>query len=182
MRAELDNIRREKEDMGREVKRITANVQTLDNERADLERLHTNTSDELKSLQSELERVQNAYNELRKNRDTLEGELNCAQRDAERCLRESERCQRCIDTLEERLSAEREEGTNLRSALQKAKLEAEIKAKELADIQDALSRAETRKAEQEAEIVRLRSDEAALGEHLSKCQVHSLSKTFLLTT
>ncbi|CAH8460381.1 unnamed protein product [Schistosoma turkestanicum] len=170
MRAELDNMRREKEDMGREVKRITANIQTLDNERADLERSRSNTSEELKSLQSELERVQSAYNELRKSKDTLEGELTCVQRDAERYLRESERCQRCIDTLEERLSAEREEVANLRSALQKSKLEAEIRAKEFADIQDALSRAETRKAEYEAEIARLRSDEAALGEHLSKCQ------------
>ncbi|CAH8473751.1 unnamed protein product [Heterobilharzia americana] len=170
MRTELDNVRREKEDMGREVKRITANIQTLGNEKADLERHRSNITEELKSLQSELERVQNAYGELHKNRDTLEEELTCAQRDAERCLRESERSQRCIDTLEERLSAEREEGTNLRSALQKAKLEAEIKAKELADIQDALTRAETRKAEQENEIARLRSDEATLGEHLAKCQ------------
>ncbi|KAH8850723.1 Rootletin [Schistosoma japonicum] len=170
LRAELDSVRREKEDMEREIKRITANVQTLDNERADLERLRSNASDEIKSLQSELERVQNAYSELRKGKSTLEEELSCAQRDVERYLRESERCQRCIDALEERLSAEREEGTNLRSALQKAKLEAEIKAKELADIQDALSRAEIRKAEQEAEIARIRSDEAVLSEHLSKFQ------------
>ncbi|CAH8827889.1 unnamed protein product [Trichobilharzia szidati] len=170
MRSELDSMKREKEDMGREIKRITANVQSLSSEKTDLERLRSNMSDELKGLQGELERVQNAYGELRKNRDALEEELSCAQRDADRCLRESERCQRCIDTLEERLSVEREEGTNLRSTLQKAKLDAEIKAKELADIQEALSRAETRKAEQESEIARLRSDEATLGEHLAKCQ------------
>lgn len=171
MRAELDATQREREENGREIERNKCALQVAANEKAELEKSRASLTEQVKNLQADLERVRNDCAELQRMRERLEEDLMQSNRDAERSMRETERCQRCIESLEERLSSAREEGTSLREALQCARLEAEIKATERADLQDALSKCEARRGELETDLTRARNDEATLQDRLNKQQV-----------
>ncbi|KAF6779881.1 hypothetical protein AHF37_00643 [Paragonimus kellicotti] len=142
MRTDLDARRRERDDASRDLERCKSSLQTITNDKNELEKARAILIDQVKNLQMSLERTQNAYEELQKHRERMEEELTNLNRDEEKSRRENDRCQRCIESLEERLSAAREEGTSLRESLQCARLEAEIKATERADLQESLAKCE----------------------------------------
>ncbi|KAF8570382.1 hypothetical protein P879_07079 [Paragonimus westermani] len=170
MRTDLDARRRERDEASRDLERCKSSLQTTINDKNEIEKARANLMDQVKNLQLSLERTQNAYEELQKHREQTEEELTNLNRDAEKSRRETERCQRCIEGLEERLSAAREEGTSLRESLQCARLEAEIKATERADLQESLAKCEARRVELEAEVLRLRNEQTVLNERLTKQQ------------
>ncbi|CAL8079433.1 unnamed protein product [Calicophoron daubneyi] len=170
MRAELDNTRREREEAGRDLDRCKASLQNVNNEKIELDKLRISLTEQVKATQAELDRQRNSCCELQRTKDRLEEELAGLGRDAERSLREADRCQRCIEGLEERLSVAREEGTGLREALQCARLEAEIKATERADLQEALTKSEARRMELEGELTKLHNQETTLNERIAKQQ------------
>ncbi|KAF5401238.1 Rootletin [Paragonimus heterotremus] len=170
MRTDLDSRRRERDEASRDLERCKSSLQTTTNDKNELEKARASLMDQVKNLQMSLERTQNAYEELQKHRERMEEELTNLNRDEEKSRRENDRCQRCIESLEERLSAAREEGTSLRESLQCARLEAEIKATERADLQESLAKCEARRVELEAEVLRLRNEQTVLNERLTKQQ------------
>ncbi|CAH8572865.1 unnamed protein product [Dicrocoelium dendriticum] len=170
IRNEVDCRTKEKEDSLRDFERCKASLQSANHDKTELEKARSTLKEQVKNLQTELERSQNACNDLKNARERMNEDLMNMNRNMEKSTREVERCQRCIEALEEKLSAAREEGTILRESLQCARLEAEIKATERADLQEALSKSNARKVELEAELGSLQMEENALKERLSRQQ------------
>ncbi|GAA53596.1 rootletin [Clonorchis sinensis] len=170
LKTNINSEKQEREEVKKELQRCKAQIQAMTNQKAELEKTRQQTTEQVTSLRSDLEKSKEAQRELQLKRDKMEEELTDLRMDAEKNVKEAERRQRCIEGLEERLAAAKEETSALRESLQCVRLEAEIKATERADLQEALSKGEAKRAELEGELTNLRAEQQLMQDRIGKQQ------------